>query len=91
MESESQTWLWDEISSESRKRSKPLRVCETLRAELGEASDASHKWILQADVAIENETSRKALSMSAYATGLERKRTLKRTKSAGEDEPIDCK
>jgi glyoxylate carboligase len=82
LESESHTWLWDEISSGSRKRSKPLRVCETLRAELGEASDASRKWILQADVAIERETSRKVLSMSAYATGLERKRTLKRTESA---------
>jgi hypothetical protein len=91
LESESWTWLWDEISSKGASRSKPLRVGGTLRTELGENLEARHKWIACDDVAKKNETSGKVLNASACTTGLERKRTLKRRESAGEDEPIDCK
>jgi hypothetical protein len=66
LESESWTWLWDEISSKGASRSKPLRVGGTLRTELGENLEARYKWIACDDVAKKNETSGKVEYVRVY-------------------------
>jgi hypothetical protein len=70
---ESRTWLWDETSPRGRGERKPSRARETPRAERRAGLGRSlGKWISAADIAIGNETPRKALTHFGAGAGSKR-------------------
>jgi hypothetical protein len=79
--------LWDETSPRGRGESKPSRACETPRAERRVGREPARKWISTADIAMGNETPRKALIASVRWAGRGGQYSEEEA-SSREDEPV---